>query len=112
MLFTKEVLEKRIEFLRLNIKRRLEEASQLLTQGKSVTALVEVRQAMNDVILAHHWAYGKLPRSQSRTDSRLRTLCQKHSIMPLYILYRDVFALSNTSYVIENIWPKIKSSRT
>jgi hypothetical protein len=108
-LFTDKVLEKRIEIQRLKIKKRLEEANQLLAQDKPVSALVEARQAINDVILAVYWAYGELPRSQNRTDSRLRALCQKHSIMPVYTLYRDVFALSDTAYVIENIWPKVRN---
>ena len=29
---------------------------------------------MNDMILTFHWGYGELPRSQNRTDSRLRAL--------------------------------------
>lgn len=109
MLFTNEVIEKRIETLCLNIKDRLTKANQLLAQGKPVASLVELRHAMNDMILAFHWAFRELPRSQNRTDSRLRALCRKHSIMPVYTRYRDVFALSNTADVIENIWPKIRS---
>jgi len=109
-LFTNEVLKKRIENLRFNINDRLSGANQLLAQGKPLASLVEVRHAMNYVILAFHWAFGELPRSQNRTDSRFQALCQKHSIMPPYILYRDVFALSNTTDVIENIWPNIRSS--
>jgi hypothetical protein len=108
-LFTNEVLEKRIENLRLNIKDRLAEANRLIAEGKPVSALVEVRHAMNNVILAFHWANGELPRSQNRTDSRLLALCQRHSIIPVYTLYRDVFALSDTTYVIENIWPKVRN---
>jgi len=109
LLFTNEVIEKRVEYLRLKIKDSLAGANQLLAQGKPVASLVEVRHAMNNVILAFHWKFGELPRSQNRTDSRFLALCQKHSFMPLYILYRDVFALANTTDVIENIWPKIKS---
>ena len=110
LLFTKAVIDKRIHTLRLNIKDRLAGANQRLAQDKPVSALVEVRHAMNAMILAFHWAFGELPRSQSRTDSRLLALCQKHSFMPLYALYRDVFALSNTADAIEHIWPQIRSN--
>jgi len=108
-LFTNEVLEKRIENLCLDITDRLAEANRLLAGGRPVSALVEVRHAMNNVILAFHWVNNELPRSQNRTDSRLLALCKRHSIMPVYTLYRDIFALSDTTYVIENIWPKVRN---
>jgi len=109
-LFTNEVLEKRIENLRLDIRNRLTEANRRLAEDKPASALVEVRHAMNNVILAFHWANGELPRSQNRTDSRLLALCQRYSIMPVYTLYHDVFALSDATNVIENIWPKVRNS--
>ncbi len=107
-LFTDNVIKKRIKNLSFGIKEKLAKASQRLAEHKPASALVDVRSAMNDLILAFHWAYKELPRSQSRTDSRLFKLCQKHSIMPLYELYQDVFSLANTSYVIETLWPSVK----
>lgn len=107
-LFASEVLAKRIKGLHLNIEKALTEARGLLALHQPAAALVKARWAMNDAILALHWACGELPRSQNRTDSRLRLLCQKHSLMPFYCLYRDVFALSEANHVIKTIWPIVK----
>ncbi|MBE0699507.1 MAG: hypothetical protein IH586_21500, partial [Anaerolineaceae bacterium] len=81
-LFDPTVIEKKLGGLRQQIDKALAEARDLLTQNKPLMALVRTRQAMNEAILAVHWAHGELPRSQNRTDSRLRLLCRKHAILP------------------------------
>jgi hypothetical protein len=108
LLFTDEVLEKRIENLQFDIQEKLAKATILQTL-RPAAALVEVRRAMNDLILVTHWAMQELPRSQNRTDSRLLSLCERHNLMPLYELYREVFALSNTNDAITVTWPKVRT---
>jgi hypothetical protein len=71
-------------------------------------SLVRVRGAMNDLILAFHWAHRELPRSQNRTDSRLRLICRKHGAPEFYRLYRDVFHLDNANRVIRSVWPGLR----
>ena len=71
-LFTAEVVDKRIVGLCGKIEKALGEVRELLAENKPAAALVKTRTAMNDAILAMHWNYGELPRSQNRTDSRLR----------------------------------------
>ncbi len=107
-LFTPQVIDKKITELRQIIEQNLEAGRGLLSKNKPVAALTQVRVAMNEAILAVHWAHGELPRSQNRTDSRLRNLCRKHDILPFYTLYRDVFNLSDTSTVIKTAWLRVK----
>ncbi|MCL5994445.1 MAG: hypothetical protein M1546_00120 [Chloroflexi bacterium] len=107
-LFAGAVVEKRMAGLRLKIDKALGEARHLLAEDRPAAALAKTRLAMNDAILAFHWAHGELPRSQNRTHSRLRLLCQKHTAPSFYALYRDVFALSDTTHVIKNTWPNVK----
>ncbi|MCA9836997.1 MAG: hypothetical protein KC422_08780 [Trueperaceae bacterium] len=108
-LFSSEVLEKRKKDLRLGITDRLTRAQQLIAASKPKSALVELRQAMNSLILLAYWSFEELPRSQSRTDSRLLSLCQRHDVMPLYELYQDVFALANVRQAIDESWPQVKT---
>jgi predicted nucleotidyltransferase len=107
-LYAPAVIQKRIATLQNKIGQALAEARELLANAKPAAALVKTRGAMNEAILALHWAQGELPRSQNRTDSRLRLLCRRHNQMPFYALYREVFALSETSKVIHQIWPRVK----
>lgn len=107
-LFSPQVIDTKITDLRLIIEQNLEAGRSLLSKNKPVTALAQVRVAMNEAILAVHWAHGELPRSQNRTDSRLHNLCRKHDILPFYTLYRDVFNLSDTTNVIKTAWPRVK----
>jgi hypothetical protein len=109
-LFIKEVVEKRLAGLNQKITKTLEDARGLLAAAKPAAALVITRGAMNEAILAIHWAHGELPRSQNRTDSRLRRLCSKHQTMPFYALYRDVFDLSDTQKIIKKTWPVVRES--
>ena len=47
------------------------------TEGRPFTALASLRAATNHLILAFHWQHHELPRSQNRTESRLRELCER-----------------------------------
>ncbi|MBN1866567.1 hypothetical protein JW916_04675 [Candidatus Sumerlaeota bacterium] len=107
-LFRPEVLAGRISNLRTALRKKLDEARDLLAADRPAAALVRTRWAMNDAILALHWSCGELPRSQSRTDSRLRALCRKHSLPSFYALYREVFALDDTTRVVRKTWPLVK----
>lgn len=107
-LFSPEVVEKKLAGLREQIDRALDEARGLLVQDRPAAALVRARLGMNEAILAIHWAHGELPRSQNRTDSRLRLLCRRHSLMPFYALYREVFDLEGATQVIRATWPAVK----
>jgi predicted nucleotidyltransferase len=107
-LFASEVIKNRLAGLRAKIDEGLEEARGLLAQGRPAAALVRTRLAMNEAILAIHWANGELPRSQNRTDSRLRQLCRRHSRMPFYALYREVFDLEVATQLIRTTWPQVK----
>jgi predicted nucleotidyltransferase len=107
-LFQPEVVERKVSELRGVIDETLGEARVLLASERPAAALVRTRYAMNEAILAQHWTLGELPRSQNRTDSRLRRLCSKHSTLPFYDLYREVFALSETRQVIKNSWPLVR----
>jgi len=108
-LFRPEVVESKIAASQKKIEQFLDAARTLLAEDKPRAGLARGRLAMNEAILAVHWAYSTLPRSQNRTDSRLRQLCRKHSIMPFYALYRDVFALADTARAIQTYWPKAKA---
>ena len=107
-LFHPEVIDQKISGQRAKIEQALGEARQLLTEGRPRMALCRVRYAANDAILAVHWQHGELPRSQNRTDSRLRWLCHKHDCMPFYSLYREIFALSETSSAVRVAWPRVR----
>jgi hypothetical protein len=64
-----------------------------LDEGKPLTALAQLRFAFNELILAFYWLHGILPRSQNRTDSRLRTHCRRLNRMDFYELFVDVYDL-------------------
>jgi hypothetical protein len=68
-------------------------------------SLARVRGAMNDLILAFHWAHRELSRSQNRTDRFLRLICRKHGAPEFYRLHRDVFHVDNANRVIRSVWP-------
>jgi len=108
-LFSSGVVRQRLEGLFLNIDKELALARDLLAQAKPAAALVKTRWAMNDAILALHWIHGELPRSQNRTDSRLRLLCKKYSNMPFYSLYRRILALSEATHAIKHLWPVVRN---
>jgi hypothetical protein len=59
---------------------------------------------------ASYWAHKELPRSQSRTDSRLRQICRKNNDMSFYALYRQVFSLDRANRVIRKVWPGIREN--
>ena len=107
-LFKTEVTRQRSHGLRREIRRLLDEARDLLAKGRPAAALVRTRGAMNEAILAFHWSRGELPRSQSRTDSRLRLVCRRHGDMDFYALYRDVFDLHDATRIIRKAWPLVK----
>lgn len=107
-LFKAEVIDQRIHRLCGEVSQRLDEARDLLAKDRPAAALVRTREAMNEAILAFHWAHGELPRSQSRTDSRLRLVCRRHGAMDFYALYRDVFDLHDANRIIRKTWPRVK----
>ena len=86
----------------------LDRARVLVAAGRIRGALCEVRIAMNEVVLALHWSFGELPRSQSRVDSRLRDLTTRRGLPEFYALYRDVFELDTTDEVVKRNWPAMK----
>ena len=108
-LFTDAVIGQRLADLSQLIDAKLAAARQWLSQARPAAALVELRQAMNNLILVAHWVCGELPRSQNRTDSRLRALCQRHDLMPFYQFYRDIFAVADTETVIATVWPTVRA---
>jgi hypothetical protein len=107
-LFSEAVLEKKLAELHMKIEKLNNEANALLAEDRPRAALVKTRLAVNEAILALHWRFGELPRSQNRTDSRLRQLCKRYDAMPFYEMYRDVFRLAETSSVIRLKWPLVK----
>jgi predicted nucleotidyltransferase len=107
-LFTPEVVGQKIAGLRQRVETGLAEARGLLSDQKPAAALAKARLAMNEAIQAVYWAHGELPRSQNRTDSRLRWLCRKYDLMPFYEIYRDVFGLNDAAKAIKISWPKVK----
>lgn len=86
----------------------LARARALLAAGRPRAALCEIRIAMNEAVLALHWALGELPRSHNRVDSRLRDLTARHHRPEFYTLYRDVFELDTADTVIARDWPLVK----
>ena len=84
-------------------------ARDLLATNCPRAAVTEVRGAMNEVILALYWSLGELPRSQSRTDSRLRDLTIRHKRPGFYQLYRAVFDLDTTEVAVAGAWPKVRA---
>jgi predicted nucleotidyltransferase len=109
-LFAPEVVQGKVVGAQKKVNDHLVEARGLLSGGKPRLALAHARLAMNEAILAVHWAHGTLPRSQNRTDSRLRQLCRKYDLMPFYGLYREVFALEEAAKAIKVSWPQVKPS--
>ncbi len=108
-LFRAEVVGQRILELRAETGRVLSEARGLLETRRPAAALVRARYAMNEAILIYHWSRGELPRSQSRTDSRLRLVCRRHGDMDFYALYRDVFDLHDATRVICKTLPSVQA---
>jgi hypothetical protein len=109
-LFQPEIVAQKIALSRQHIEQHLGEARRLLAEQKPRAALAMAREAMNESILAVHWAHGVLPRSQNRTDSRLHRLCRQNDILPFYELYREVFALANLTDAIKTRWPRVKDA--
>ncbi len=107
-LFAPEVVQGKVVGAQKKVNDHLLEARGLLAGGKPRLALAHARLAMNEAILAVHWAHGTLPRSQNRTDSRLRQLCRRYDLMPFYGLYREVFALQDAVKAIKVSWPQVK----
>ena len=107
-LFRQEVIEQKITGQRVKVEKTLDEARAMLAAGRPRAALSRARYATNDAILAMYWLHGELPRSQNRTDSRLRWLCHKYNCMPFYDLYREVFGLSNTRHATRVAWPRVR----
>ena len=107
-LFRPEVLEQRIAGLKADIQKILGEARSLLKENRPAAALVRARYAMNEAILVYHWAHGELPRSQSRTDSRLRLITRRHGGEDFYALYRAVFDLEDANRTIHATMPHIR----
>lgn len=86
----------------------LDKARALVAVDRTRGALCEVRNAMNEAVLALHWSLGELPRSHNRVDSRLRDLTTRHGLPEFYALYRDVFELDTADEVIKRDWPVVK----
>jgi len=107
-LFSEVVLQKKRADQHVKIEKLTGETAAYLDAGKPAAALTRLRLAVNEAILALHWHFSDLPRSQNRTDSRLRQLCLRYSAMPFYEMYREVFRLSETARVIRSIWPEVK----
>jgi len=107
-LFQEPVLREKIRLQQVKVGEALAAAGDLMAVGRPAAALVRARGAMNELILAFHWAHGELPRSQSRTDSRLRRVSQKHGAPDFYRLYREVFDLEDCNRVIRATWPKVR----
>jgi hypothetical protein len=107
-LFSPGVVRIKLQALSATARQRLGEARQSIAAGQLAKALVRARWAMNDLILIFHWTHAELPRSQSRTDSRLRGLCRKYERPDFYELYRRVFALADTHRVVRKDWPLVR----
>ena len=108
-LFQDEVLLQKISDQRSKIVKILREAHEMISVGRPAAALVRARTAMNELILAFHWSNRELPRSQNRTDSRLRLICRKYGAPEFYSLYRDVFGLDGSTKLIRSVWPAIRN---
>lgn len=107
-LFSDEVVKLKLDLQREKIQDTLQDVGKYLVQERPMAALTRLRYAMNEAILALHWHYGELPRSQNRTDSRLKALCEKYSDPDFYQLYRTVFSLDNAEYAIAKAWPLVR----
>lgn len=107
-LFQEMVIRIKLEELKNHIQQTLTEARDLLAGNRPTGSLVRLRYAMNETILSAYWYYRELPRSQNRTDSRLRRLCERHHNPEFYALYREVFNLSNTSRILKKTLPHVK----
>lgn len=107
-LFQEEVLKQKVSDQQVKIVSALDEAQKLLEVGRPAAGLVRARWAMNDLILAFHWAHAELPRSQNRTDSRLRQICRRYDAPEFYVLYRNVFDLDGANRMIRSDWPAVR----
>lgn len=87
---------------------KLEKTRALLAANRPLGALCEVRNAMNDVVLALYWVLGELPRSHNRVESRLRDLTARHGQPELHALFRDVYELASTEESIKDDWPVVR----
>lgn len=103
------------EILELKIARHLESyrehAARVTAEsaaGRPCAALAWLRSAVNELILVQYWTCRDLPRSQNRTDSRLRDLGERHGLGDFYQLYRDVYALDSAPAAIAEDWPLVR----
>lgn len=108
-LFSAELVNQRVQGMVEKIRKSATGIREWALSGREIDALQSARWAMNEAILALHWAHGELPRSQNRTDSRFRSLCRRHGIMDAYQTYRDVFGLQNTSRAVRAFWPQVRA---
>ncbi|MGW0665126.1 hypothetical protein [Streptodolium elevatio] len=107
-LFAPEVVRLKIDEHVVSAADALSRARDLLADGKPRAACCEARLAMNESILVLHWRLGELPRSQNRTDSRLRDVTARHDRGDFYRLYRDTFGLDDADTVIAHDWPTVR----
>lgn len=109
-LFLPQIVAGKLATSQEKINEHLSQARALLTLNRPRQAVTLARVAMNEAILGLHWAHNTLPRSQSRTDSRLHQLCRRHDRMAFYALYREVFGLANLRKAIKIHWPRVKQA--
>ena len=107
-LFSPEVVRIKLAHHSTKSRQALDAARALVAAHRPRGALCEVRNAMNEAVLALHWSLGELPRSHNRVDSRLRELTTRHHLPEFYALYRDVFELVTADDVIKRDWPLVK----
>ena len=107
-LFSPDVVRMKLAHHATRAAQRLERARALISEDRTRAALCEVRQAMNEAVLALHWSLGELPRSHNRVDSRLRDLTTRHGRPEIYALYREVFELDTADQAIRQAWPVVK----
>jgi hypothetical protein len=108
LLFTPQVTHAKIDAHLADYRIHHSRALQAQRDGRPRVALTWLRHAMNDLILVQYWSCGELPRSQNRTDSRLRDLADRHGLHDFYRLYRDVYRLDGTQPVITEDWPVVR----
>lgn len=107
-LFQPEVVRIKVSGHKTAALGAIQKAKALAAAGRPRAGLSLLRYAMNEAILAFHWQWGELPRSQNRTDSRLRKLAERVGDMAFHQLYRQVFGLDGAGKAIATDWPLVR----
>jgi hypothetical protein len=107
-LFSGETLEFQIKAIRKNIESDVGKTNESLKGKKYIASMITLREAMNEAVLYFYWKNGELPRSQNRTESRLKERSLRYGDKAIHPLFMSVFELEDGERIVKELYPKVK----